>query len=65
MLEIYLKVGTLKLSGNGNSTGSLICHCTDLVAFFEWWHRKVLLSFVRMSTSLYFLLALGRCVCEC
>ena len=35
MLEIYLKVGTLKLSGNGNSTGSLICHCTDLVAFLS------------------------------
>lgn len=32
MLEIYLKVTTLKLSANVNSTGILMCYCTDLVA---------------------------------
>lgn len=52
-------------SGNGNSSDILMCHCTDWVAFLKLWHQEVLLSFVRMSTSLYFLLALGRCVFKC
>lgn len=57
--EIYLKVRTLKLRGNVNSTGILMCYCTRF-GCFEWWHQEVLLSFGRMSASLYFLLALRR-----